>query len=94
MNEAVRRAFAAPIGRLWVHTCSLDHPRALGFYLRSGFKPYKRAVEIADDPRLKGYLPLAAAPQMPPLAPPREARGRFSSALPRWAGRRRKDSGA
>jgi GNAT superfamily N-acetyltransferase len=94
MNEAVRRAFAAPIARFWVHTCSLDHPRALGFYLRSGFKPYKRAVEIADDPRLKGYLPLAAAPHMPPLAPPREARSRLRAALPGWPGRRRKDSGA
>ena len=86
MNEALRRAFAAPIGRLWVHTCSLDHPRALGFYIRSGFKPYKRAVEIADDPRLKGYLPLAAAPQMPPLAPPREARGRFARRCPAGPG--------
>jgi GNAT superfamily N-acetyltransferase len=94
MNEAVRRAFAAPIARFWVHTCSLDHPRALGFYLRSGFKPYKRAVEIADDPRLKGYLPLAAAPHMPPLAPPREARSRLRAALPVWPGRRRKDGGA
>jgi GNAT superfamily N-acetyltransferase len=94
MNEAVRRAFAAPIARFWVHTCSLDHPRALGFYLRSGFKPYKRAVEIADDPRLKGYLPLAAAPHMPPLAPPREARSRLRAALPGWPGRGRKDSGA
>jgi GNAT superfamily N-acetyltransferase len=94
MNEAVRRAFGAPIARFWVHTCSLDHPRALGFYLRSGFKPYKRAVEIADDPRLKGYLPLAAAPHMPPLAPPREARSRLRAALPGWPGRRRKDSGA
>lgn len=94
MNEAVRRAFTVPIGRLWVHTCSLDHPRALGFYLRSGFKPYKRAVEIADDPRLKGYLPLAAAPQMPPLAPPPERRTRLRAALPGWPGRRRKDTGA
>ncbi len=47
MNEAIRRAFKAPIERLWVHTCTADHPRALGFYIRSGFRPYKRAVEIA-----------------------------------------------
>src|ERR671917_454798 len=49
--------------------------RALGFYMRSGFRPYKRAVEIADDPRLKGYLPPAAAPHMPPL-PSNEVRSR------------------
>jgi GNAT superfamily N-acetyltransferase len=87
MNEAVRRAFEAPIGRLWVHTCTLDHPRALGFYMRSGFRPYKRAVEIADDPRLKGHLPLSAAPHMPPLAPTEEPPGRLRAALP-WRGRR------
>jgi GNAT superfamily N-acetyltransferase len=90
MQEALRRAWQAPIRRLWVHTCSLDHPRALGFYIRSGFRPYKRAVEIADDPRLKGYLPLTAAPQMPVM---REAgvsaRGGPRQRLARWAGRRR-----
>lgn len=88
MNEAIRRAFAAPIARLWVHTCTLDHPRALAFYMRSGFRPYKRAVEIADDPRLKGHLPLTAAPHMPPLPPAEPARGRLRAALPGWAGRR------
>ena len=51
--------------RLWVHTCTLDHPAALGFYIRSGFRPYKRAVEIADDPRLLGRLPRTAASWLP-----------------------------
>jgi GNAT superfamily N-acetyltransferase len=88
MAEALRRAWEAPIKRLWVHTCTLDHPRALGFYMHSGFQPYKRAVEIADDPRLKGYLPPAAAPHMPPL-PGHDVRSRLRSALPRWAGRGR-----
>jgi GNAT superfamily N-acetyltransferase len=65
MDEAIRRAFAKPIGRLWLHTCTLDHPAALAFYLRSGFTPYARMVEIHDDPRLQGKLPLEAAPQIP-----------------------------
>ena len=88
MAEALRRAWEAPIERLWVHTCTLDHPRALGFYMRSGFRPYKRAVEIADDPRLKGYLPATAAAHMPPLPARDEARSRLRAALPAWAGRR------
>lgn len=67
MDEAVRRAFARPITRFFVHTCTLDHPRALEFYVRSGFRPYKRAIEVADDPRLKGKLPIAAAPHVPVL---------------------------
>jgi ribosomal protein S18 acetylase RimI-like enzyme len=69
MREAIRRAFARPIARFFVHTCSLDHPGALAFYLRSGFTPYRRAVEVADDPRLLGFLPLEAAPHVPVLGP-------------------------
>jgi GNAT superfamily N-acetyltransferase len=69
MGEALRIAFSRPIPRLTVHTCTLDHPGALAFYMRSGFVPYKQAIEIADDPRLKGVLPLAAAPQTPIFRP-------------------------
>jgi hypothetical protein len=65
MNEAIRRAFRRDIERLFLHTCSLDHPGALDFYRRSGFVAYKRAIEVADDPRLTGALPLSAAPHIP-----------------------------
>jgi GNAT superfamily N-acetyltransferase len=68
MNEAIGRAFARPIKRLFVHTCTLDSPGALGFYLRSGFTPYRRSIEVADDPRLLGFLPRDAAPHIPVLA--------------------------
>jgi len=53
--------------RIWLHTCTLDHPRALEFYRKAGFVPYKRAIEIADDPRLTGELPRDAAPDVPIL---------------------------
>jgi|SRR5579859_5003557 len=65
MNRALERAWSKPIRRFWVHTCSLDHPSALGFYIRSGFTPYRRQIEVADDPRLLGHLPRTAAPQVP-----------------------------
>jgi GNAT superfamily N-acetyltransferase len=65
MNRAIERAWAQPIDRFWVHTCTLDHPAALSFYLRSGFRAFRRQVEIMDDPRLAGYLPRTAAPQIP-----------------------------
>lgn len=65
ISEAVARAWARPIRRFWVHTCTHDHPRALAFYQRSGFRAYKRAIEIADDPRLTGHLPRDAAPDVP-----------------------------
>jgi GNAT superfamily N-acetyltransferase len=83
MNEAIRRAFRRPIRRLFLHTCSLDHPDAMGFYLRSGFVPYKQAIEVADDPRLKGFLPQAAAPQVPLIGYPKTTRARRSPARPR-----------
>lgn len=67
IENAIARAFARPIRRFWVHTCTLDHPAALEFYVRAGFVPYGRAVEIADDPRLSGHLPRSAAPHLPPL---------------------------
>lgn len=63
--EAVRRAFQNRIARLWLHTCTLDHPAATRFYLKAGFKPYRRAVEIADDPRLTGHMDRSAAPHFP-----------------------------
>jgi len=52
-------------GRLFVHTCTHDHPAALGLYKNCGFVPYRRSVEIADDPRLTGLLPRSAAPHVP-----------------------------
>lgn len=53
------------IERLWVHTCTFDHPAALGFYRKAGFKPYAFMVEVADDPRLAGHLPRDAAAHVP-----------------------------
>lgn len=54
-----------PVDRMWVHTCTFDHPAALGFYQKAGFKPYAFMVEVQDDPRLTGHLPRAAAPHVP-----------------------------
>ncbi len=53
--------------RVWLHTCTSDHPSALAFYRKFGFVPYQRAIEIADDPRLTGDLPRSAAPHVPIL---------------------------
>jgi GNAT superfamily N-acetyltransferase len=57
------------IKRLWVHSCTLDHPSALGFYQQQGFVAYDRVIEIFSDPRLTGHLPRSAAPQIPLLDP-------------------------
>ncbi|MCA0044728.1 GNAT family N-acetyltransferase [Celeribacter litoreus] len=65
MEQALTLAFERPIKRLFVHTCTLDSPQAVGFYIRSGFVPYGRAIEIMDDPRIGGPLPESAAGHIP-----------------------------
>ena len=69
MNNAIELAWAQPIKRFYLHTCNYDSPQALGFYLRSGFVPYGREVEVDDDPRILGTLPESAAPHVPLIRP-------------------------
>ncbi len=68
MGEALARAWRKDVTRVWVHTCTLDHPSALGFYRAQGFVPFKREVETFPDPRLTGHLPRDAAPQVPVIS--------------------------
>jgi GNAT superfamily N-acetyltransferase len=68
MAQALAMAWVPGVERVWVHTCTLDHPSALNFYRAQGFVPYARAVEIFPDPRLSGHLPRDAAPHVPILA--------------------------
>jgi GNAT superfamily N-acetyltransferase len=65
MNRAIEIAWARPIRRFWVHTCTFDHPSALAFYQRSGFTPFRRQIEVAGDPRLAGTHPRNAAGHIP-----------------------------
>ncbi len=67
INRGIELAWAHPIDRFWLHTCTLDHPSALEFYKRTGFEPYRRAVEVYDDPRYLGLTRSDAAPHVPIL---------------------------
>jgi GNAT superfamily N-acetyltransferase len=51
--------------RVWLHTCSFDHPGALRFYQSCGFVPYASGFELMDDPRMDNSLPANAAPHVP-----------------------------
>ena len=66
MNRALEIVWHRPVKRFWVHTCTLDHPNALAFYMRSGFVPFRRQIEIAPDPRLQG-VSLASRERTPVL---------------------------
>lgn len=70
MNRAKELAWSRPIVRLWLHTCTFDHPSALGFYQRAGFRPFRLQVEIADDPRLDGSAPRDVARHVPIIGQP------------------------
>ncbi len=69
MDRAVEIAFAAPIARLHVHTCTIDSPHALSFYQRSGFTPIMQRIEIADDPRIAHGYERSLAPHVPLIDP-------------------------
>jgi GNAT superfamily N-acetyltransferase len=68
LRAAVDAAWQHAPRRLWVHTCTYDHPRALGAYQRAGFVVYRRDPVMFDDPRLTGALPRDYHhPKLPPL---------------------------
>jgi len=54
---AVARAWQPGTGRVWVHTCSLDHPHALRNYRSRGFAIYaeEERVETLPDEPLTGW---------------------------------------
>lgn len=70
MGEALAMCWSRDgVERVWLHTCTLDHPRALGFYAGCGFVAVGRQIEIRDDPRLSGLLAMDAAPHHPVIRP-------------------------
>jgi GNAT superfamily N-acetyltransferase len=71
IDAAVDLAWGHETRRIWVHTCDLDHPRALGNYLAAGFVPFARETEILPDPRDAGLT----------SPPPADARGHAPDSL-------------
>jgi len=65
MRRALDIAWSRPVERVWLRTCTFDHPAALAFYQRSGFRAFRRQVEVADDPRLDGTVPRDVARHVP-----------------------------
>lgn len=68
MAETLARAWSKGIERVWLHTCTLDHPSALNFYRAQGFVAIGRTIETFADPRRTGHLPPETAPQIPLLS--------------------------
>jgi GNAT superfamily N-acetyltransferase len=54
LGEVVRRAWALGANRVYLNTCSLDHPNALKNYLARGFtvvREEQKEREVPDEPR-------------------------------------------
>jgi len=52
----ITKAWSYNPQRFWLHTCTLDHPKALAIYQQAGFVPYKREEKTVDDPRALGLI--------------------------------------
>ena len=59
---AVQRARELRPGRVWLHTCSEDHPHALPNYRARGFRPFKEQEEYEDVHTDVELWPRAQAP--------------------------------
>ncbi len=46
LTDAIQRAWAWEARRVWVHTCTLDHPAALQNYQARGMVIYDRQVQV------------------------------------------------
>jgi ribosomal protein S18 acetylase RimI-like enzyme len=69
LQQAIDSAWRGETRRVFVHTSSFDHPRALSLYQRLGFRTYRRQAVLFEDPRLAGLLPRDLQhPLLPPLS--------------------------
>ncbi|MBL8702565.1 MAG: GNAT family N-acetyltransferase [Alphaproteobacteria bacterium] len=51
LDWSVREGWRHAPQRLYVNTCSLDHPKALALYQRAGFTPFRQETRAVRDPR-------------------------------------------
>jgi GNAT superfamily N-acetyltransferase len=47
LDWSIHHAWRARPRRFWVHTCDLDHPRALPLYQKAGFRLYDQQMTLA-----------------------------------------------
>ena len=50
LSVAIRKSFEKDIKRVWLHTCTLDHPNALKNYIARGMTVFKKEnINIIDN---------------------------------------------
>ena len=50
LSQAIETAWATHAQRVWLHTCTLDHPAALPNYLKRGFQPIRQETYSTEVP--------------------------------------------
>ena len=49
LSEAIKKSFEKKIKRVWLHTCTLDHPNALKNYIARGMRVFRKEnINILD----------------------------------------------
>jgi GNAT superfamily N-acetyltransferase len=48
LNRAIERAWEDGAKRVWLHTCTLDHPAAISNYLARGFQQFDEKTETRE----------------------------------------------
>jgi GNAT superfamily N-acetyltransferase len=48
LTQAAQQAWALGAARVWLHTCTLDSPRALSNYLARGFEETRKEVHVVE----------------------------------------------
>ncbi len=50
LSEAIKKSFDKDINRVWLHTCTLDHPNALKNYIARGMTIFRKEnINILDN---------------------------------------------
>ena len=62
LDAIIDIAWTRDIDRLWLRTCSLDHPAALPIYQKAGFEAYRKERYLIQDPRSRGIIPTVDNP--------------------------------
>jgi GNAT superfamily N-acetyltransferase len=66
LQMAIDQAWSRPLDRMWLHTSTFDHPKALSVYQQAGFVVYARRRIWFEDPRERGILPRTIAHRLLP----------------------------
>jgi GNAT superfamily N-acetyltransferase len=51
LTRAVESAWKLGANRVWLHTCTLDHPAALPNYIKRGFRPVREESYLLESRR-------------------------------------------